>query len=151
KGYHDTGVNSGGGSWAMSGSTITFANSANDGGGFQDQQRNLAPGANLMWASIYYGMGLFQVTDATQNATTTTISTNSAKSSGFPTTLPLDSSKLYIQAHPMPDFTCTSCTGAAGSVLAAWPAHTPFGSFNVATINGSTGTTPQFLFGAFGD
>lgn len=152
KGWHDGGVNL---TYTMSAGVITIPNTLNGGTNpVINQERSFPVGTNLFWRNIsnYTEGGVFQVNSVDQDATNTYIHTSSVASSGnFPTTLPLDSGKLYVNVHPAPKFTCTSCTSGGIPVFVGWPAAAPYGSFNVVNFAGTQGATPSFVFNAFGN
>lgn len=94
------------------------------------------PGTNLFWTGQFTSETAFRVVDVTQDASNTYVQTTLAGT--FPG-VPLDTGKLYIQVHPAPQFTCTSCTGAVDAVdLSQAPAGAPIYSYSRRTYTGNT-------------
>jgi hypothetical protein len=90
--------------YSMSGGVISFPNTAAKGSG--PAQRWAVPGTHVFWTVPgYLTIGLFQVRDLTQDATTTYIQTNEAGE--FPTL----GAPIGFRTHPSVRFTCDACAG----------------------------------------
>lgn len=97
-----------------------------------------APGGNYYWVGAF-PLGVFQVTDITQDATYTYVHTSLP--GGFPAwdASVLSAGKLTIRAHGAPKFTCSGCTGSAWALsLNGAPANSAYGEWMSTTYDGTT-------------
>jgi hypothetical protein len=128
--------------WTMNNGVITIPNAYSTGAD-QNQVRWAVPGT--YFNCVGEAMGL--VIDVTQDATNTYVITSLP--GGFPP-VPSASGALAIRVHPAPKFTCTGCTGNAGSMLAQWPASAPLYSYQTFKYDGTMGSTAQSPFSVWG-
>lgn len=138
-GYIDKGWDEGGfnNDYIISAGTgiITVANSIG-------AMRWAVPGTNLFWSAQVTGPYAVQVTDVTQDASNTYISTTYTGAT-WPA-VPLATGKLYVQVHPAPRFTCTGCAGDPVAVdLNNAPAGAPLYSYSQRQYT-TSGSKPSF-------
>jgi hypothetical protein len=134
-------------SWTMNNGVITIPNAYSRGAN-QNQVRWAVPGTYFNWVGgAFESEAIARVIDVTQDATNTYVTTS--LSGGFPP-VPSASGALAIRVHPAPKFTCTGCTGNAGSMLAQWPASAPLYSYQTFKYDGTMGSTAQSPFSVWG-
>lgn len=122
--------------WSMAGDTITIPNiwSFNN---VRNPINWAIPGTNIMWSGTSSSELLTQVSTVTQDATNTYVKLATSYGGGTWPAVPFSGGKLFIIVHPAPKFTCTGCTGAAGSLAALWPAAAPVYSYQTFTYGGA--------------
>jgi hypothetical protein len=141
----DVGVNN---YWTMNNGVITIPNAYSTGAD-QNQVRWAVPDTYFNWVGggAFESEAIGRVIDVTQDATNTYVTTS--LSSGFPPVASA-SGALAIRVHPAPKFTCTGCTGNAGSMLAQWPASAPLYSYQTFKYDGTMRSTAQSPFSVWG-
>jgi hypothetical protein len=133
-------------SWTMNNGVITIPNAYSTGPD-ENQVRWAVPGTYFNWVGAFGSEAIGRVIDVTQDATNAYVTTS--LSGGFPP-VPSASGALAIRVHPAPRFTCTGCTGNAGSMMARWPASAPLYSYQSFKYDGTMGSTAQSPFSVWG-
>jgi len=94
------------------------------------------PGTQMFFMGAYPSEPGFTVTDVSQDATNTYILTT--WKGGWPSAgWGYQGVNLGLHAHPAPKFTCTGCTGAAGTYLSQLPAGASLYSYGKRVLTGA--------------